>query len=343
MFILIGAQQHGKHHHHSEHPGLKLTEGRHTHLSLLSVYFDINLDSLLAEEHEHHHHHDEEIDANTTWTSNTTHDHHADDLLAANLTEAEKHAKFHHHHETEDISSESDQDEESESKLHEHHHHHLGEHKHKHQATTFQHRQADSKEVKCTCKKGEDKKGCAKHDAEHSLFSASVMDNILNLIKNGVKISNVNGTTNLIFAIAAHGGSVVINGQTGNISSVGDTIVKVIDLSEKKVTSLKSLITPSVSDEKLKTKQPVEAVEDTTTLAETTESAESTTIEAIAGVSVESDQSSEEKLTSTAAPVVTITTASETIATTKEVVVEKISEKVREKVSEKVIEKVLKE
>ena len=63
---------------------------------------------------------------------------------------------------------------------------------------------------------------------------SELADSILDAIKQGVNITNINGTTNLIIAIAGQGGSVYIKPEKGNYKSVNGGFVKVSQINHAK-------------------------------------------------------------------------------------------------------------
>jgi hypothetical protein len=87
---------------------------------------------------------------------------------------------------------------------HKHHHHHGHNHNHKH---------------------NKDKKKWSKTNKNADLSELS--DKIINAIKQGVNIQNINGTTNFIIALAANGGSVYIKPEKGSYKSVDGGFVKI--------------------------------------------------------------------------------------------------------------------
>lgn len=184
------------HHHHDEHKGLNLSE---------------------SQLHDHHHQHLEEGESQK-WDSNNTHNHHADDHSSANQTEAEQHQRHHHHHDEDDSNSNS-----TEAELHEHHHQH-----HDH----VQSNQSKSIEGGPCCRKG-------KHSCQHKKqmlnkgadLTSSIVDALLEAIKNGINVTDSNANVNIIFAVAGPGGNVYINAPDANVTSSGNGTVKIVKIS----------------------------------------------------------------------------------------------------------------
>jgi hypothetical protein len=215
------------------------------------------------------------------------HEHHGADKL----TQAEQHHKYHHHHENEDVDVDVNGDDKTK---HEHHHNH-GEH-----VTTSGRSQKDSKwsgrggcDKKCVFTVEEDTRQNVKH----------LMESLIQMLKSGgLKMQSVNGTTNLVIAIATRGGHVHISGPMGNVTANADgkSIVKVVKWDMENNTLTTTTVVPSKNVEETMTEQKWD-----TTRSITSDSQD-----------VSNSVSSEElwrMTSSTVIPVLTTTVTSETI------------------------------